>query len=192
MRANERSFNPVASISNFVSQGKNHVCLLFLLFGTVVAVAADKPRGSEMLYSLNKDSSFEQGCFPPCVCPVMTEAPVQGTFLLAGTGFDGLFYTYDVTEVNWIFTVNDTTTLVTGSGTYKIGGEVALQQELSLELQMGEGGRVEHFDSGLVPVSKRASLPFPDIQLTISTNGQVCFDTVFNVSASPAGGATSK
>jgi len=40
---------------------------------------------------------------------------------------------------------------------------------------------MEHFDSGLVPESK----PFPDINVTISMNGQVCFDKVFNVSASP-------
>jgi hypothetical protein len=106
--------------------------------------------------------------------------------LLAGTGFDGRFYTYDVTEVNWIVTVNNTAILVTGSGSYRRGGEFVLQQELSLDLQMGEGGPVEHFDSGLVTVSKPSSLPFPHIQLTISTNGQVCFDSVFKVSASPS------
>ena len=42
------------------------------------------------LYRLDKDSSFEQGCFPPCECPVMLGAPVTGTFLLTPSGYDGL------------------------------------------------------------------------------------------------------
>jgi hypothetical protein len=50
---------------------------------------------------------------------------------------------------------------------------------------VGEGGKVEHFDSGLVGVSRPVSQPLPTIKLAISINGQVCFDKVFNVSASP-------
>ena len=135
---------------------------------------------SQTVYHLNPDSSFQQGCFPPCLCPVMVGAPVKGTFLLTPTGFDGLFNTYAVTDVNWSVLSNSTATVVTGSGTYKIGGEFALQQELSLDLQFN-GGNQEHFDSGLVT----GPAPFPDIKVTISTNRQYCFDSVFNVSASP-------
>jgi hypothetical protein len=29
-----------------------------------------------VLYQLDKDSSFEQGCFPPCLCPTWTPVPV--------------------------------------------------------------------------------------------------------------------
>src|SRR6185436_480393 len=43
------------------------------------------------------------------------------------------------------------------------------------------GSRLGHFDSGLVP----NAVQFPDIELSISTNHQFCFDTVFNISASP-------
>jgi hypothetical protein len=107
--------------------------------------------------------------------------PVQGTFLLRPTGFDGLFKTFAVTNVHWSFTNNGVATSVTGSGTYKIGGSNAPQQQLSLALQLN-GGPVEYFDSGLVA----DSTPFPNINVTISTNRQVCFDTVFKVSASPA------
>ena len=107
--------------------------------------------------------------------------PVTGTFLLTPTGFDGLFNNYAVTNVNWDVSIGSTDTVVTGSGTYKIGGEVALEQKLSLDLQMN-GGASEHFDSGLVV----GPAPFPDIKVSISLHGQVCFDKVFNVSASPA------
>src|SRR5689334_9368811 len=83
-------------------------------------------------YTLNTNSSFEQGCFGPCECPVLIVQPVKGTFTLTPTGFDPLFSNYAVTDVHWSFPVNNTNRIVTGSGTYKIGGEFALQQELSL------------------------------------------------------------
>jgi hypothetical protein len=133
-----------------------------------------------VLYQLNPESSFQQGCFPPCLCPVMIAVPVKGTFVLTPTGVDPLFSHYAVTDVNWSVPISGSNMVVTGSGTYKIGGEFALQQQLSLDLQLG-GAKVEHFDSGLVA----GPAPFPKIQATISMNGLVCFDTVFYVSAAP-------
>jgi opacity protein-like surface antigen len=133
------------------------------------------------LYRLDKDSSFEQGCFPPCECPVMLGAPVTGTFLLTPSGYDGLYNTYAVTRVNLRVPFNSADMIVTGSGSYKVGGEVALLRELALELQLG-GAQVGHFDSGLVPVAA----PLPDLKVTISTNHQYCFDSAFNINASPA------
>jgi hypothetical protein len=111
----------------------------------------------------------------------MVSSAVKGTFVLTPTGFDGLFNTYAIGDVQWIVSIGGADTLVTGKGTYKLGGEVALQQELSLDLQVG-GATVEHFDSGLVPELTQ----FPDIKVTISTNGQACLDTVFAVNASAA------
>ena len=110
----------------------------------------------------------------------MFPAPVKGTLVLTPTGFDGLFTTYAVTDVNWLVSIGGTETTVTGSGTYKIGGEFALQQQLSLNLQVG-GHKAQHFDSGLVA----GFAPFPDIKVTISVNGKLCYDTVIEVSASP-------
>jgi len=156
--------------------------VVLLLMAVVMASAANPKTAAGStgtVYRLNKDSTFEQGCFAPCLCPVWLSAPPRGTFVLTPTGFDGLFNTYAVSDVNWLVSIGGTDTIVTGSGTYKIGGEVALQQELSLDLQIG-GGKVEHLDSGLV-----GGTAFPEINATISINGQVCFDTVFGVSASP-------
>lgn len=135
---------------------------------------------SPTLYRLDSSSSFQQGCFPPCLCPVMIGEPLLGTILLTPTGFDGLFNTYAVTEVNWLVSTGATNLIVSGSGTYKIGGEFALQQELSLDLQVGPG-QAQHFDSGLVAVSA----PFPEIVASISLHGEVCFDMVFSVNAAP-------
>src|SRR6266487_3476179 len=171
--------NRLASRSNFLSAIRNLSRTALLLLG-VVAVNTPASAQTSTLYRLNKDSTFQQGCFPPCLCPIMIAVPVKGTFVLTPTGFDGLFDTYAVTDVNWLVSIGGNDTTVTGSGTYKIGGEFALQQQLSLDLQVG-GDKAQHFDSGLVT----GPAPFPDIKVTISVNGQVCFDTVFEVSASP-------
>src|SRR5438093_276768 len=181
MSAPKKQFflNRLASPSNFLSAIRNLSCVALLLLGLVAASTPASAKTST-LYRLNKDSTFQQGCFPPCLCPIMIAVPVKGTFVLTPTGFDGLFDTYAVTDVNWLVSIGGTNTIVTGSGTYKIGGEFALQQQLSLDLLVG-GDKVQHFDSGLVT----GPAPFPDIKVTISVNGQVCFDTVFDVTASP-------
>ena len=160
---------------------KSAVVLAASALASVTGGANAQTITNTVLYRLGKDTSFEQGCFAPCECPVMLAAPVTGTFLLTPTGYDGLYNTYAVTRVNWRVPVNGTDLIVTGIGTYKVGGEVALLQELALDLQLG-GAQVGHFDSGLVPVAA----PLPDLKVTILTNHQYCFDSVFSIHASPA------
>ena len=153
------------------------VSVLLAATGVVVAqTATDTP----ILYRLDKGSNYEQGCFGPCLCPVLVNTPAAGTFVLTPAGFDPLFNYFKVTEVNWIMSINGTDTLVTGSGTYKVGGEFAVQQELSLDLKVGDNP-VQRFDSGLVG----STVPYPGIDVTISMNGMTCFDTVFHVATSP-------
>jgi hypothetical protein len=167
--------------SKCLSRLRNPALVALLLWGqtsNVPAQTANRPTGT--VYGLKPDATFAQGCFAPCLCPVMLASAVKGTFVLTPAGFDGLFSTYAVGDVNWVVSIGGSDKLVTGKGTYKLGGEVALQQELSLDLQV-DGATVEHFDSGLV----QAATQFPVINVTISVNGQVCFDTVFGVSASP-------
>ena len=146
----------------------------------VPAAFAQGASDAPTIYRLNPGSSFQQGCFPPCLCPVLEQAQVRGTFVLVPTGFDGLFQTFDIADVNWTAAVGDSELRITGSGTYKVGGEVAVQQQLALDLTVGDTP-AQHFDSGLVSGGGQ----FPDISVTISIHGQVCFDTVLGVDASP-------
>jgi len=133
-----------------------------------------------VIYRLNAESSFQRGCFAPCLCPVRQVTDARGTLILTFSGFDGLFDNYTLTDVNWTVNLGDQSLRVTGSGTYKVGGEFAVQQQLGLDLKVGDDP-VQHFDSGLVAGGGQ----FPDISITISIHGQVCFDTVFVVDASP-------
>src|SRR6266446_1552715 len=111
------------------------VVLLFLGVVTSSGPAQTGTSSTGTIYRLNQDSTFEQGCFAPCECPVMFVSAVRGTFVLTPTGFDGLFNTYAVDDLQWFVAKGDTNKLVTGKSTYKVGGEFALQQELSLYLR---------------------------------------------------------
>jgi len=136
-------------------------------------------------YLLTSKSEFQSGCFDPCLCPIFL-APLGGRFYLVPTGSEdgGLFETFAVRGVRWI--IGDGSTgarrRVRGSGTYRLGGEVALTQRLELDLSL-DGAPPQHFDSGDVP----AEAPFPEIAATVSMNDMVCFDNVFSIDAVPAG-----
>src|SRR5262245_9806075 len=87
---------------SFLSPVKN-AALVALLCGVACSSGLSQAQtaSGSTLYRLNTNSSFEQGCFGPCECPVLIVEPVKGTFILTPTGFDGLFSNYAVTDVNW-------------------------------------------------------------------------------------------
>jgi len=148
----------------------------------LLALAGGPPAQSEGLssglYRLDEGSSYQTGCFDPCLCPLGLKVPVLGTLKLANAGTDGLFDVYAVSDVNWTVLLGSQELRVTGSGTYRIGGEFALEQQLELDLTLGDQPS-QHFDSGRVAASGAAS-----IDVAISLHGMVCRDTVFVVRAS--------
>ena len=154
--------------------------LVTLSLGSSQARGQTAPPDSEH-YFLSSDSRYMTGCFGPCACPVIITSPIKGTFDLKHVGFDGFFENYEVLNVRW--TVPDTTSNITiqGSGTYRAGGEVAVQQEMKLDLTVG-GGAPLRFDSGLVS----GGGSFPKITIDISLHQDTaCRDTVMHVDALP-------
>ena len=136
-----------------------------------------------VVYSLaNPPSQFEWGCFAPCVCPVLVQSPVVGTFVLGFSHADPLYTYYDVSDVRWTIQGASGIETITGSGSYRRGGEVALSEELSLDLSFGQGP-VKRFDSGLHPVRAQ----FPEIHTDVSLHGEYCMDSAFVVDARPSG-----
>lgn len=131
-------------------------------------------------YFLTPSSEFETGCFGTCLCPVLVRG-LQGTFVLRYLGSDPLFDNYAVQDVRWstVEANSGTTVAITGSGTYKVGGEFAVQQQMSLDLSVN-GSVPWHFDSGLV----LGGGTFPDIAIDISLHQDTaCIDTVMHVDA---------
>ena len=161
------------------------VCCAAVLAGAVLQAPAENSGSRPSFYTLRKDSHFETGCFPPCACPVLVQGPVEGRFRLRFDGSNGLFDTYSVDQLRWVVHESSQDVIVVGSGTYRTGGEVARQHQLSLDLQVGSDP-IQHFDSGLVV----AAGTFPDIDIRISVNGEICHDTVFDLHARRVRGLT--
>jgi hypothetical protein len=156
---------------------------LSLLQSTAASAQTETPR----LYVLKAGSTFDTGCFGPCLCPVLQQ-PMQGTFRLQRTVVDPLFTHYDVLDVRWALPNDPQNVTIVGSGTYRVGGEVALQHQMVLDLSVG-GGAKQHFDSGLVS----GGGTFPDIDIKLSIHGQqACVDTVLHVIATPATATSSE
>ena len=92
---------------------------------TLGLTAQARVAAAPTVYRLEPGTTFQQGCFPPCLCPLLQEVSVRGTFNLTPAGFDGLFNTYAITDVSWIVSIGSADLRITGSGTYRVGGEVA-------------------------------------------------------------------
>ena len=78
-----------------------------------------------VLYKLSDESTFSEGCFGQCLCPVFQIAGLTGTFKLTPKNVDPLFRNFDISELNWTVPT-DPPKQVTGSGTYRVGGGVCL------------------------------------------------------------------
>jgi hypothetical protein len=157
--------------------------LLALVAGlTLVAATPLQADDGTRFYRLTQHSTYESGCFPPCLCPVFLAESLRGTFRLTRTGFDGLFETFAVDQVSWVVTSGSSEEKITGSGTYRRSVESAPRQQLELDLVIGQGQ--QHFDSGLVPVE----VAFPAIRVKVSKNHMYCYDTVIGIDAVPVTG----
>ncbi len=146
--------------------------------GFAPVVAADS---AAVLYSLiTPPSAYEVGCQGPCECPILSQ-PTYGSFSLVHTGRDPLYDYYAVQGYIASFNNGPGAVSITGSGQYRIGGEFAITQELTLDLSIW-GAPPQHFDSGLKPAG---SAPFPKIDLSCAAHGFACYDTVVVVDAAP-------
>lgn len=154
------------------------VLLISLSFAPAFAQIGAIGAPQAAIYRLTAASGYQDGCFDPCACPVQLRGGLIGTFKMTPAPPDPLYRVFNITDLNWL--VPEYGTWVTGSGTFKVGGEVALTEELSLDLKV-DGRDVAHYDSGLVA----GGGDFPAIDLTISMNNMVCHDTVFHVVALP-------
>ena len=163
--------------------GVLRAALLLFGLGGLLGVAA--PR-SCALYVLGKGSEVVEGCFDPCQCPVRLADDLRGIFLVAPLPAEPApFRRFDVRWVLWVYDYvgGGERTLVAGHGTYEVGGEFAITQRLALDLRVGEEP-VTRYDSGSVAGGSDTE-EFPPIDVSISRNGQYCYDRVFTLNAVP-------
>ena len=132
-------------------------------------------------YQLLNDSYLADDC-PVCGRPSIQE-PLRGAFELRLTELNPLFSRYAV--VNLSFTAGSTRIYtIKGSGTFQIGGEVALVQQMQLELEINDGvaTRVCHLKNPSPAVTGR----WPMINLTLEqTDGTVTQTYTLHLAAAP-------
>src|SRR5215510_8329933 len=125
-----------------------HLLVADLIAAGIVLAAFESTRAQTagqgpVPYTLAPTSEFLTGCFGSCDCAVIG-VPLRGDFQLEFTADNGLFRTYALRNVDWTFGSPGAEKPITGAGVYRVGGEVAVQQELTLDLRVA--GRDQHFD----------------------------------------------
>lgn len=128
-------------------------------------------------YRLHEGTTFQEGCFDPCLCPLLSQVEMVGGFTLAPAGLEGSFEVYAISDVAWDVPVLGRR--ISGSGTYRLSGN-GEHQQLVLDLSINDGP-VETYDSGLVP----AGAEFPAIEATVTINNYYCFDRPLSLKATP-------
>jgi len=151
--------------------------IFMLLAGTSVLALPRQGDPADFTLELTPDSTYTTGCFPPCKCPIQFVPGMQGTlkFRLVESG-----QFFDSYEVEADLSVPSTPPrLLRGSGSYRLGGEIAFLQEMSLKLST-DGGASEDFQSGAVPGPSE----FPEkLSIQLAIGHQECFDTLLEIHA---------
>ncbi len=148
----------------------------------VLTLSGAGSRANTDVYDLLPGSTFQQGCVPPCMCPVSVQLPMTGAFSLIEMDPDRpMEHKYSLDDINWTVAEAGGGVLhtITGFGVYRIGGDFALMQQLVLDLSINAGPMI-HLDSGMhIPKD-----PFPGISISLDTGTQ-CFNTSLQIVTGP-------
>ncbi|MFN7020457.1 MAG: hypothetical protein ACK4WH_03910 [Phycisphaerales bacterium] len=147
---------------------------------------------SILTYRLDSGSFYQEGCLPPCLCPILIEQPQGGSFALVplpSAPDSPAVRQWGVVRIGWfpLVAISPVDAVTTGSGFYFIGPRDArppVGQRMLVALTR-PGTPEEEYDSGLVPLGPvfSAALPPPRITLSIADNGFFCYNQVYGVSA---------
>ena len=157
------------------------ILLILLLLG-LSPTPAEGQTGATTPYTLDSSSKFERGCVGRCDCAVFS-SKMSGSFDLRALAPDPLYSRYAVENVDLLASEVGHSLRIVGSGTYRVGGEVAPKERMTLDLSV-EGGPVQHYDSGDV----QGGGDFPRITIAVRLHdSSACTDTVLTIDAAPGG-----
>jgi hypothetical protein len=155
-------------------------------FDTVFGVdASPVPADEVRSYKLSPQSTYQRSCGGPCACAPGPVLPIRGSFWLVDLEPTPLFNRFSVAMVKWQVAPDPSGTSasglpVRGGGFYRVGGEVAVQQQMSLDLKVGTEPSAS-YDSGLV----QGGGAFPKIDVKIENGAESCVTTVIDLHAKP-------
>jgi hypothetical protein len=133
-------------------------------------------------YQLLHDSGLADDC-PICDRPTIL-APMSGSFSLRLVDSNPLFTRYALENISFTAGAGFRTYVIRGNGTFQIGGEVALLQTMSLQVQIDDGvsNKLCYFTNASPIVNRR--WPMIDIALD-QTNGTFTQTYSLRLTAAP-------
>ncbi len=122
------------------------------------------PKAAETIAYELVDGSTYQDCLPCMKPPILV--PLSGGFALSKIDENPLFTAYRVDGIDFWDTKGDFVLRISGSGSYRFGGEVALVQEMRLEVRIEQG---ETTRSGVLLANLEAApeARFPEISIQL-------------------------
>ena len=155
-----------------------------LLLGLLVAgpYVASPANGAVLAYTLVEGSYLVDDC-PICGRPTIL-LPMRGTFDLVLLEQNPLFTCYEVRDISFTAGYSGLRYTVKGGGFYKIGGEVAIQQEMTLQVSIDNGftNKLCYFTNGFQALDR----PWPMININLAqTNGTFTQVYELNLLAAP-------
>lgn len=143
--------------------------ILLLVMTRSVAAAASDTAARSWHYQLLPDSYLIDDC-PPCGRPTIME-PLRGTFDLRLVEENPLFSRYAMENIAFSAgSIAGRTYKIVGTGSYRGGGEVALLQDMALEVRIDDG--VSNRLSFLSNATPRIERLWPMIEAAVvQTNG---------------------
>jgi len=161
-----------------------------LIFAGVLGVwmtenaLAQVPDAATQIYTLNSGSHLTDDC-PICDrMPIVV--PMTGTFRLQFLDQNPLVARYQLQDISFhAGTKGGAEYWVTGTGTYQVGGEVAVAQDIFLDLQIANS--FENTRALCVNEDRTVSALWPQIQVSVlQTNGTVTKVYSLKLVAEPA------
>ncbi len=139
--------------------------LMFGLKGYAQSSTNDPPR----LYSLLRGSQLTEDC--PLCDRVIMALPMTGTFTVRFLDQNPLFTHYAIEQIAFeARSEAGQQYQLTGSGTYQVGGQLAVLQDMFLDLEITNG--ISTTRALCVNQDRTGGLPWPEIQISVSqTNG---------------------
>lgn len=134
---------------------------LALAWAAIGGCAALPVAAQTTTYSLLPGSDLTDDCL---LCDRLSlPIPLAGTFDLLPLESNPLFARYQITNVTFrTIGATERTYEAKGAGTYQVGGEVALAQDLSLTLEINDGSAVT--SCSFTNAQPKVERPWPEIQ----------------------------
>jgi hypothetical protein len=157
--------------------------LLLLMMATALRAELAPDREAGWRYVLLEGSTLTDDC-PVCARPPIV-VPLRGSFTLRLVDANPLFSTYALAGIDFFAGGGPAWNYkVTGSGEYRIGGEVAITQEGSMKAQIDNGSVKTDAELASAPGPPGRRWPMIGIKLR-QTNGTMLQEYTIEMAAAP-------